>query len=107
MNESMGTNKLNWRILKTLSNVAFYVLVLAQVLEWYQWSQLDEAVITDPALRSIWLSREHLYHRVGLISLIVMAILRIAYWIIEYIHDRQFRTVKEGDRWQKDQITSL
>ncbi|MEO8434024.1 MAG: hypothetical protein ABI596_03960 [Pyrinomonadaceae bacterium] len=103
----MGTDKFKWRILKTLSDVAFYVLVFVQVLEWYEWSRLDEGVITNPTLRSLWLSREHSYQRIGLISLAVMAVFRIAYWIIEYINDRQFRTVKEGDQWQKDQITSL
>ena len=90
----MGTDRFNWRILKTLSNIAFWVLMFAQVLQWYQSSRLDEGVIANPALHSLWLSRQHLYIRIGVISAVVMVSLRIAYWIIEYIHDRQFRTVK-------------
>jgi hypothetical protein len=86
-----------WRILRTLSNYAFVLVIIAQLLDWYQWFWLDESVMDDPIARVEWLQRRHLYDRIGMVSLILFLVLRITYWVIEYIRDRQMIASYEGD----------
>lgn len=83
----MTISKFNWRILKTLSNCAFAVVIVIQVLDLYLYFYLDSAIGTP--LERVWLSRHHLYDGIGLVAFVLWLIFRISYWTIEYVHDRR------------------
>jgi hypothetical protein len=87
----------NWRILKTLSNWAIYVNIVIWLLDWYHWSWLDESVMNNRTVGDAWLRREHLYVRIGLVSVALVITLRVTYWIIEYIHERRMVASDRGD----------
>ena len=84
----MGSS-FKWLILRKLSTCAFVLLVITQLLDWYHRMQLDEATMDNPIARGAWSQRQHLYDRLGLISLLLFLALRIAYWILEYTHERR------------------
>ena len=91
----MEASTFQWRILRQLSNCAFVVMMIAQVLDWYHWSLLDDSVMDNPAANAAWLARRNIYDRIGITSAALMVILRVSYWIIEYFYDR--RTIaREG-----------
>jgi hypothetical protein len=92
----VGATKFNWRILSTLSNIAAVVLGVVWILDWYHWSGLEESVMDNPAARSVWLREQHLYTRIGLVAAAFMIGSKIAYWVIEYLHDRRMTTNKGG-----------
>jgi hypothetical protein len=50
----------------------------------------------NPAARSVWLREQHLYTRIGLVAAAFMIGSKIAYWVIEYLHDRRMTTNKGG-----------
>ena len=93
----MEASNSKWRILKTLSNCAFGVLLFIQVFDLYHQSQLDEAVMDNPTLVRLWLLRENLYVKVGVISLVLWIVFRIIYWTIEYVHDHQRMNASKGN----------
>lgn len=96
--------KANWRVLKKISNGAFVVMAVIWVLDWYNREQV-ELVINDPTAKAYWLQINHLYERIGWISLAIMVGLRVSYWTIEYIHDRRLMGSNKGDGWQNKQET--
>ena len=98
----MGAGRFDWRILRTLSNCAIVVMMVIQAVDWYRWARLDESVMSNPALGATWLGRQHLYERIGWISLALTVGLRMCYWTIEFIHDRRLAS-NRGDGWRNKQ----
>ena len=91
----MDPRTFKWRILRQLSNCAFVVLMIAEGLGWYDLSRLDDSGINSPTVTAAWLARRNLYDRIGITSAAIMVILRVSYWVIEYLCDR--RTIaREG-----------
>jgi lysylphosphatidylglycerol synthetase-like protein (DUF2156 family) len=88
-------SKSNWRILKTLSNAAFYVFIVIQVLSFYHEYSWDESLMDNPAAGAVWLQRRHLYLVIGMVAFALSLIFRISWWIIEYVDGRQLITNKE------------
>ena len=78
--------KESWRVLRTLSDLGFLALTLALVLSFVQDFGVD---FDDPVERTRFLARRYWYWRIELAAAATAIILRIAYWIIEYVHDRR------------------
>ena len=60
-------------------------MVFIQFLDFYNLNHI-ELVINDATAKAYWLQVDHLYSRIGWISLVAMVSLKIIYWTIEYIH---------------------
>jgi len=75
-------------------------MVITQLPGWYHRMQLDEATMDNPIARGAWSQRQHFYDRLGLISLLAFLALRIAYWILEYTHERRLVASNKGEGWK-------
>ena len=93
----MEVSKSNWRILKTLSNAAFAVMMVIQGLWWYHAFSWDESLMDNPAAGAVWLQRRHLYLVMGIVALALCLIFRITWWIIGYVYDRRLIAANKGD----------
>ncbi|MFZ0060576.1 MAG: hypothetical protein WAL47_00910, partial [Pyrinomonadaceae bacterium] len=57
-----------------------------------------DTVVNDPVAKAYWLQVRNLYSRLEFISLTLMIGLRVSYWTIGYIRDRQVLSqTKETD----------
>jgi hypothetical protein len=77
-----------WRILKTLSNAGFVVMILVEILNWHNSSQA-ESIMYDAEAKAYWLRVRHFYDLLGWISIAMFIGLRLIYWVIEYFYDRR------------------
>jgi hypothetical protein len=85
----LKSGKLDWRILRPLSNFAVTVLTVIWIFDFFQDFALDESVMDDPVARKAWLGRQHWYTRIELVILALAIALRIAFWLIEYVNERR------------------
>jgi hypothetical protein len=85
----LKSGKLDWRILRPLSNFAFTVLTVVWILDFVRDFTLNESVMDDPVASKAWLGRQRLYTRIELVVLALGIALRIAYWVIGYVNERR------------------
>ena len=79
--------KSQWRVLKTLSNVALVSMLLVWMLQWRNDNEFEK-IINDPVAKEFWIETRHFYDLLGWLSIAGFLIPRLAHWTIEYVYDR-------------------